>query len=898
MNSQIIDPHKVPLDQLYTLLKSDEHGLTSAEVEVRLKQYGTNELRVRRRTLEIVKFLRQFKNFFALLLMVGGGLALFAEQLDPGQGNLYIAYALVGVVVLNAMFTYAQEHQSEKIMESFNKMLPSVVKIMRDGRVQEVDAKWLVPGDVFLLYEGDRVPADGRLIEQTRLKEDLSSLTGESEPQMLDVNDCHDNIQESRNMVFSGMLIHSGVGKAIVCNTGMATQIGDIVKLTKATKEVESPIHKELKYFIKVISAIAIFLGVLFFLVSVAIGKGEISSLIFAIGIIVANVPEGLLPTVTLALTMASKRMAVKKALIKNLESVETLGSTTVICTDKTGTLTQNTLAVATLAINHNEHAATSIGILDEPDIEYAWKVMALCNNAHLVGQGYSGDPTEGALLLFANGIRPVSDLDNVVRIHEIPFDSIKKWMVTVCELPHTNQQEAYLKGAPEIVLDMCENILRDGERHPLTDTLRKNVLDDFRRLASRGERGLALAWRDEGTNGIPQSGYTFIAIVGMIDPPRPEVPDALSKCRTAGIKVVMLTGDHGLTAETIARQIGMISGHGTIVPGNDLQKMDDRQLDAVLGNDELIFARISPAQKLRIVQAFQARGEIVTVTGDGVNDAPALKNADMGVAMGMIGTDVAKEASNMVLMDDNFATIVVAIEEGRAIFDNIKKFIAYILTSNIPQILPFIAYVLLDIPLPLTVVLILSIDLGADIVPALGLGAEQPETDVMHKKPRSRGERLLTSNLLGMSYGIIGMVQAAAGFFTYFVILSSGGWQWGQQLAATDPLYRTAITGFFASIIICQVSDVIICRTRRQSLFTVGVFTNRLVLFGIAIELTLLGLISYVPAFNTFFGTAPLQGWHLMLSVPFAILIVLGDEVRRIYVRRGNPFVLRWLTW
>ncbi len=898
MSNQLADPHKIPIQQLYTLLKSGEQGLTSAEAEIRLEQYGTNELRVRQQTLEVVKFLRQFKNFFALLLMVGGGLALFAEQLDPGQGNLYIAYALLGVVVLNAGFTYIQEHQSEKIMESFKKMLPSIVKVLRDGRVEEVDAKRLVPGDVFLLHEGDRVPADGRLIEQTRLKEDLSSLTGESEPQILDVNKSHDNLQESRNMVFSGMLINSGVGKAIVCNTGMTTQIGDIVKLTKATVEVETPIHKELKYFIKVISAIAIFLGVLFFLVSVAIGKGEIGSLIFAIGIIVANVPEGLLPTVTLSLTMASKRMATKKALIKNLESVETLGSTTVICTDKTGTLTQNRLTVSTLVMGGHEHVATSISILDEPGLEIAWKVMVLCNNAHLINRGYSGDPTEGSLLLFANGIHPVHNLDDIVRVHEIPFDSIKKWMISVCEMPHTGKQESYLKGAPEIVLDMCDKLFIDGETQPLTDVSRQKILADFQRLAGRGERGLALAFRENDEIGIPQSGYTFIAIIGMIDPPRPEVPAALAKCRTAGIKVVMLTGDHGLTAKTIARKIGMITGHGTVIQGNELMKMDDQQLIKVLRNDEIIFARISPAQKLRIVQNLQKDGEIVTVTGDGVNDAPALKNADMGVAMGLIGTDVAKEASNMVLMDDNFATIVVAIEEGRAIFDNIKKFIAYILTSNIPQILPFIAYVLLDIPLPLTVVLILCIDLGTDIVPALGLGAEKPETDVMHKKPRPRGERLLTRNLLGMSYGIIGMVQAAAGFFTYFVIMYSGGWQWGQQLASSDPLYRTAITGFFASIIICQIADVIICRTRRQSLLSIGIFSNRLVLFGIATELMLLGLISYVPVFNTFFGTAPLQVWHLMLSVPFAILIVMGDEVRRIFVRRGTPFVLKWLTW
>jgi sodium/potassium-transporting ATPase subunit alpha len=360
-----------------------------------------------------------------------------------------------------------------------------------------------------------------------------------------------------------------------------------------------------------------------------------------------------------------------------------------------------------------------------------------------------------------------------------------------------------------------------------------------------------------------------------------------------------MLTGDFGLTAKTIAVQIGLMSEKGRVVQGDELSAMSDADLQQLLRDEpEIIFARIAPAQKLQVVQALQANGEIVTVTGDGVNDAPALKNADMGVAMGMMGTDVAKEASNMVLMDDNFATIVTAVEEGRTIFDNIKKFIAYILTSNIPEILPFIAFVLLDIPLPLTVILILSIDLGTDILPALGLGAEKPETDVMKRKPRPRGERLLSRNLLLMSYGIVGMLQAAAGFFTYFTILYSGGWEWGQVLANDDPLYRTAITGFFASIIICQVADVIICRTRRQSVFTVGFFSNRLVLFGIGFELLLLASISYIPAFNTFFGTAPLEPWHLMLSVPFALAILVGDEVRRVFVRRGNRFVLRWLTW
>ncbi len=890
--------HTTPLSELYTELDTGLAGLAGSEADTRLRTFGRNELTVRQDVPEFIKFLRQFKNFFALLLIVGGVLASLAEHLDPDQGNIYIAIALIAVVVLNAAFTYFQERQSEQIMESFKKMLPTMVSVVRDGVSSQIEAEMLVPGDIIILREGDRVPADGRLIEANLFKVDQSSLTGESEPQLLDPTAASDNILESTNMVFSGTLVEGGEARVLVTHTGMTTQIGKIVELTKSTKASETPIHRELRHFIKVISGIAIFLGVTFFLISVAIGKGGIGSLIFAIGIIVANVPEGLLPTVTLALTMASKRMAGKKALIKNLESVETLGSTTVICTDKTGTLTENRLGVNTVAIGGREYAVDDPTVANEPAFAEALLVMALCNNAYLSDGGYSGDATDGALLLYANQHADIEQLRHARQLAEQPFSSLAKRMITVVE-PAGGGIRALLKGAPEIVLDMCDDIVINGERHKLTISRRNVVIDVYRKLAGRGERGLALAIRSTSGASVPESGYTFICLVGMIDPPRQEVPDALARCRSAGIKVVMLTGDYGLTAKTIALQIGLMSHKGTVIHGNELAGMDDAELAETLRTErELIFARIAPDQKLRVVQAFQSLGEIVTVTGDGVNDAPALKNADMGVAMGLMGTDVAKEASNMVLMDDNFATIVAAVEEGRTIFDNIKKFIAYILTSNVPEILPFIAYVLLDIPLPLTVVLILSIDLGTDIVPALGLGAEPPETDVMKRRPRRRDERLLSRNLLLMSYGVVGMIQAAAGFFSYFVILYDGGWQWGEDLAASDPLYRTAITGFFASIIICQIADVIICRTRRQSLLTVGVLTNRLVWVGIGTELLLLVLISYVPACNVFFGTAPLAPWQLMLSVPFALLILFGDELRRMLVRRENRFVLKWLTW
>ena len=426
----------------------------------------------------------------------------------------------------------------------------------------------------------------------------------------------------------------------------------------------------------------------------------------------------------------------------------------------------------------------------------------------------------------------------------------------------------------------------------------KKNIIEHYKRLASRGERILAFAYKITKTEKATEEDFIFIGLVGMMDPPRSAVPDAIKKCKSAGIRVVMVTGDYSLTAEAIARKVGLIDGNASVITGDQLDSMDDSKLKKAVNLPNLIFARTNPMHKLRIVQAFQANGEIVTVTGDGVNDAPALKQADMGVSMGLSGTEVAREASDMVLLDDNFATIVNAVEEGRTIFENIKKFIAYILTSNVPEILPFIAFVMLQVPLPLTVVLILAIDLGTDILPAIGLGNEKPESDVMQNPPRSKDERLLTPQLLFMSYGIIGMIQAAAGFFSYFYVLFEGGWVWGQQLAWNDPLYAKAVTAFFISIIICQIADVIICKTRRQSLFKHGFLNNKIVLLGIFTEIVILLVIVFVPAANKFFGTHSLSFFEIMLSVPFALLILFGDELRKLLLRKDNKFVKKYLTW
>ncbi len=893
----VSDEHQIALEDLLAKLDTSEHGLTEEEAAQRLEICGANVLEEICNVSPISKYLKQFKNFFSILLTVGSLLSFFAEWLDPGQGNIYIGFALAGVVVLNGTFTFVQEYQAEKIMASFRQLIPPQSRVIRNGKAKDVLATELVVGDVILLEEGDKVPADGRLIEMNSLKVDNSPITGEAEPQLRSLTCTHPNILECRNMVFSGTLVQTGNGKAVVFGTGMDTQIGKLATLTGQTCSVETPIRKELNHFIRIISAIAIFLGVSFFLLAFFIQDVVLASLIFAIGIIVANVPEGLLPTVTLALSLASKRMAKRNALIKQLESVETLGSTTVICTDKTGTLTQNKVAVRSLLVGLDE-----VDILEGKDIpEILLKVSTLCNNSRITEKapGYRGDPTEGALLVFANSLVDIKALnDRYPRLKEYPFDSIRKSMQVICSTPQGGM-EAYLKGAPEVVVEMCSSIItKDGEV-PLTDEKRQTILEKHLAMAGKGERVLALAYRVAQEKKDYPDNFVFLGFVGAVDPPRAEAKDAIERCHAAGIKVVMITGDHPVTARSIARSVGLTSDGDdlVIITGDELETLSSADLANKLTTKSIIFARTSPVQKLKIVQAFQSAGEIVTMTGDGVNDAPAIKNADMGVAMGS-GTDVAKEAADMVLLDDNFATIVNAVEEGRTVFDNIKKFIAYILTSNIPEILPFIAFVLLAIPLPMTVQLILAIDLGTDILPALALGVEKGEGDIMKKPPRSRTEKLLTPQVLFTSYGIKGPIEAAAGFFCYFVVLKDGGWAFGQQLPFNDPVYMQAITAFFGAVIVCQIANVFTSRTRKQSIFTKGLLSNKYVLIGIASELIILSFIMWHPFAHRVFNTAALDLQYIMLALPFALLLLLSDEVRKYSIRREVGIVNKLLGW
>lgn len=938
------DEHLISLSEFLKRLGVNENGLSEQEASRRLRECGPNVLEETGKENIIKRYLRQFRNFFSILLIIGAILSFTGEYLDPGQGNIYIGIAIVGVVFLNGTFTFVQEYQAAKTMESFRQLLPPHSKVLRDGKAKDVLASELVRGDVILLEEGDKVPADGRLIEINSLKVDNSALTGESEPQLRSLECTNPNMLECRNMVFSGTLVQSGNGKAVIFGIGHDTQIGSLATLTEQISSVDTPIRRELNHFIKIISSIAIFLGIIFFLLAFFLQDIFLASLIFAIGIIVANVPEGLLPTVTFALSLASRRMASRNALIKQLESVETLGSTTVICTDKTGTLTQNRMAVNSLIVGFDELEPENLSISQDGNtyqnrkestkkgpVEKAtpsekniasaergvhaignpsWdtekippvfiRVSGLCNNAKLyeAPPGYTGDPTEGSLLVFANSFVDIKELQREYpRLEEFPFESLTRRMEVICRTPE-GKLEVYLKGAPEVVVQMCTSVMESGETRKLDETGQKELLERDLRLAEKGERVIALAFRQVEEMKEYTGDFIFLGFIGIVDPPRPEAREAIAKCHAAGIKVVMITGDHPVTAEAIAENVGLaVSGKPEIITGDELKALSRTELASRLKNPSIVFARTSPVQKLKIVQLFQAEGEIVTMTGDGVNDAPAIKNADMGVAMGS-GTDVAREAADMILLDDNFATIVNAVEEGRTVFDNIKKFIVYILASNIPEILPFIAFVLLSIPLPLPVQLILAIDLGTDMLPAIALGVEKGEGDIMRRPPRQRTEKLLTPQVLFTAYGVKGPIEAAAGFFCYFAVLFEGGWTFGEQLANTNPLYMQSITAFFSAVVICQIANVFASRTRSQSVFSVGLLSNRLVLLGIASELLILALIVWNPFANMIFNTSPVDLRYMLLAIPFAVLLLGVDEMRKYLLRKNVSWAVRFFKW
>ncbi|OUC44714.1 Na,H/K antiporter P-type ATPase, alpha subunit [Trichinella nativa] len=924
------DMHQIPINELYSRLETNPNtGLSSEEAKRRLVRDGPNALSPPPQTPEWIKFAKNLFGGFAILLWIGALLCFLAYGVD---------YAM-----------------------SENAIKDNFAKVWRDGKLHEVPTEEIVVGDIVEVKGGDRIPADIRLIVSHGLKVDNSSLTGESDPQSRVAECTNKNPLETANIAFFSTNAMEGTGKGVVIYTGDRTVMGRIAHLASGLESGETPIAKELAHFIHLITGVAVFLGISFFIISLAMGYHWLDACVFLIGIIVANVPEGLLATVTVCLTLTAKRMARKNCLVKHLEAVETLGSTSTICSDKTGTLTQNRMTVShawfdlnTMLADTSEHQTQAKYDLSQPTFRALLRVAGICNRAEfkanqdlvpVLKRECTGDASDIALMKFvelAEG--DVSELrDRNRKICEIPFNSTNKFAVSIHEsdTPDDRSYKLAMKGAPERIIDRCTTIMINGKEQPLTRDHREAFDRAYLELGCLGERVLGFCDYtlplekyppgfafDTTEVNFPLSGLRFLGLMSMIDPPRAAVPDA----------VIMVTGDHPITAKAVAKSVGIISPEnetpedvamrlnipveevdGTqckacVVHGSQLREMTKNELDFIVGHyKEIVFARTSPQQKLLIVESCQRNGAIVAVTGDGVNDSPALKQADIGIAMGIAGSDVSKQAADMILLDDNFASIVTGVEEGRLIFDNLKKSIAYTLTSNIPEISPFLMFILLNIPLPLGTVTILCIDLGTDLWPAISLAYEESEGDIMKRPPRNpQKDKLVNERLISFSYGMIGMMQASAGFFTYFVIMGDNGFlplrlfglrdQWdsravndledsyGQQwtYSSRKVLEYTCHTAFFVSIVVVQWADLIISKTRRNSLIQQGM-NNWTLNFGILFETVLAAFLAYCPGLDKGLRMYSLKLWWWFPALPFSVLIFIFDESRRAILRRSK---------
>lgn len=905
-------------EDIYLELASSDSGITRISAQKRLEVYGANKLKVIRRTPLIIRFIYNFINLLAILMWIGSLLSFWAGMPEAG-------WACIVVILINAVFSFWQEFKAEKAIDALKKLIPSYARVIREGSEIKVPTSDIVPGDIIIIEEGDNIPADARLTEAQELRVDNSAFSGESKLSHKMSEGFQDGKDflwlEMPNLIFAGTSVASGIGKAVVMATGMSTEIGKIAYLTQTVKEDLSPLQKEVNRVSKLIAIISVAMGFVFFFAGFAFTKMTfVTSAMFAIGIILANVPQGLMPTLTLALAMAVQRMVKRHALIKKLSSVETLGCTNVICTDKTGTLTTNQMSVRSVWLNNKVIKVTGSGYeptgtfnfegkalptaaFENDNLELLMRAGVLCNTARLIAPSETqkywsiiGDPTEGALLTLAKK----AGLDYERERHEcplqkrFPFESVRKRMSSINKLPDGSLR-VFIKGAPKEVMELSTRIILGSNIIELTPAKKSEIIAQIDDFAKDGLRILGFAYRNFEASGLSdatarnvEKDLIFIGVAAMYDPPRPEVKDAVSVCKNAGIRVVMITGDYQITALSIAKQVGIVSSDDAeVISGADLTNLTNGQLKDKLAKKEVIFARVNPEHKLRIVNAFKELGNIVAVTGDGVNDAPALKRADIGVAMGLRGTDVAKEAAEMVLIDDNFASIVAAIEEGRAVFENIKKFITYIFAHLVPEAIPFIFYVILKIPVPITVMQILSIDLGTETLPALALGVEKPEPGIMELPPRQKKRGVINKIVLFRGYIVLGLLNAAAVLTAYYFVLYQGGWKPGMQLEPNDttftnPLHLKAMTTLYFGIVVMQIANIFACRSEKYSAFKIGFLNNRLILWGIVFELIFASILIYTPFFQKIFNTIGL-GWKewTVLFVFMAVIFFL-EELRK----------------
>ncbi|HEX9013789.1 MAG TPA: cation-transporting P-type ATPase, partial [Anaerolineaceae bacterium] len=900
-----------------------------AEVEERQQLYGQNQIAEPTRVHPAKKWFGYTTHPMALLLWAAGLISFLIGQLT--QGILIWA-----VILVNASFSFWREYRAEKAVVSLRQLLPTFSRVIREGVEVEIPINQIVPGDLLVLAEGDNIPADARLVEEYGLRTNNATLTGESVParKVADASIRNGMTDLDRpNLVFAGTSVVSGTGRAVVFSTGMTTQFGRIANLTQTVADSPSMLQQNLERISRVVAIIALSLGGIVFLESITdIGMPHVDALLLSIGIIVAALPEGLTPAVTLSLAAAVQRLAGKGVLVKKLSKVETMGTVSVICTDKSGTLTQNQMTVRELWLSGQMLTVSGVGYdptgrfhcgdrpllpsRNSPESEPQMLTELLrggllCNNARLnppsVGHAEwsaLGDHTEAALKVAAAkwGLEETSENRTYPRIHELPFDAHRKRMSTIhrCE----GGEAAYVKGAPREILALSTTITYGGQVVPLTPKLRNEVSAANDEFARRGLRVLGVARRilpprsgAYSPEGV-ENDLTFLGLVGLMDPPRPEVAQAIKVLRQAGIRMYMITGDYGLTAESIARRVGMLTTNTPrIITGAEFEHMTEADFREVL-QQEIVFARMAPEDKLRVVDLLQKQHEVVAVIGDGVNDTPALRKADIGIAMGKKGTDVAREAADIILTDDNFGSVTSAIEEGRAVFDNLRKFITYLFASNVPEIMPFLLTALFHIPLALTVIQILAIDMVTDLVPALALGMERPEPDVMLRPPLPRNQPLINQALLLRAYGWLGILETILCYLIFYLVYDQTSFQlWTKLLGnwmvlparlpgSAGPNYLLASTAFLAGVVIAQIGNAYACRSEKGVVHRLGLFSNKYLVEGVLFDLVLLLSMLYIPPIAHAFHLVPLPLEIWLLLILFAPAVIGMEKIRKMIAR------------
>lgn len=870
---------------------SFKNGLNNEEVKKRRKQFGFNELLEEEKQSALLLFFSQFKDFMVIILLV-------ATLISGILGEYIDAIAIIAIVIVNGILGFFQERKAEKSLEALKELSAPLANVLRDGQWIKIPSKEIVPGDIIRFSSGDRISADVRLFEVSSLEIEESALTGESIPASKDISPIRDEnigLGDLHNMAFMGTMVTRGSGKGVVTGTGMKTAMGQIADLLQSAETLQTPLQRRLEQLGKILIVVAILLTVLVVGIGVMQGHDLYTMFLSGVSLAVAAIPEGLPAIVTIALSLGVQRMIRKNAIVRKLPAVETLGCASVICSDKTGTMTQNKMTVTHVWTNNRIWTVTGQGyepqgqfvyrneVINPTRDEHLQKLLTfgmLCNHSSLIRDKdhyrIDGDPTEGALLVagMKAGFLREQLLQEYKIIQEFPFDSSRKMMTIIIENKR-GERYAITKGAPDILLKLSVSVYVGGKIQLLSQSWLEKIQTTIDSLASQALRNIAIAFKPVPNRIFAHEGelekdLIFIGIQGMIDPPRPEVKSAIKECKEAGIKTVMITGDHVTTAKAIGKQLGILNSDNLVMEGSKLESLTVEELEEVV-DKVTVFARVSPEHKLKIVKAFQNKGHIVAMTGDGVNDAPAIKAADIGIAMGITGTDVAKESSALVLLDDNFATIKSAIQEGRNIYENIRKFIRYLLASNVGEILVMLFAMILAMPLPLVPIQILWVNLVTDGLPAMALGLDKPEGDVMKRKPRHPKEGVFAR---GLGWKVIsrGFLIGFATLLAFFICYK----QYPNQL-------EYAQTIAFATLVLAQLIHVFDCRSE-YSIFSRNPFGNPYLVWAVLSSLLLMVTVIYYPPLQTIF--------HTVAIVPRDWLLIIAMSAIPTFLLAGSLFV------